>query len=279
MPPSIMPANTDLATGVSFYVCPECHGSLRTSRDALQCEACSQIFAIRNGTPEFISEELSRSLDPELKRMTTIDRLAPIYETKLWYPLILSLYGGFRCISLPQLISQISRNMSSVHGRVLDVACGPGTYGRSVARQVKEVWGIDVARSMLKQGLAYTAKEGITNMHFARARVEKLPFASGCFEGVLCCGSLHVFTDTLAALREMARVMKPAAVLSVFTFAPGDAGILKYRRIREWMRSKYDLHVFELPELKRLLELSGFERFEPQVFGSVLTFKAHRQVD
>jgi ubiquinone/menaquinone biosynthesis C-methylase UbiE len=212
-----------------------------------------------------------------LKRMTAIDRMAPIYETKLWYPIVLALYGGFRRISFPQLISRVTRNMSSVEGRVLDVACGPGTYGRRIAPQVREVWGIDVSKGMLKQGLAYTVQEGITNMHFARARVEALPFASECFDGVLCCGSLHLFADTVAALREMARVMKPAAILSVFTFTPGDAGILKYRRIRDWSTAKHGLHIFELAEMNRLLELMGFERFEPEVFGSILTFKARKQ--
>jgi len=278
MPTAIMPADTDPGTQVSFYTCPECHGVLRTSSDALQCEGCSESFAIRDGIPEFISEELSRSQDPELKRMTAIDRMAPIYETKLWYPIVLSVYGGWGRISLPQLISQVTHNISSVRDRVLDIACGPGTYGRRAARDVREVWGIDVSRGMLRQGLTYTAKDGVRNMHFARARVEKLPFRSGCFEGVLCCGSLHLFTDTLAALREMARVTQPSGVLSVFTFTPGDAGILKHRRIREWMRSKHGLHVFELPEVERLLELAGFEGFDPKVFGSILTFKAHRKV-
>ena len=166
--------------------------------------------------------------------MRFIDRMARIYETKLWYPLVLNVYGGFRSATLAQLISRVSHNVESIQGRVIDIACGPGTYGRRIASPSKEVFGIDVSMGMLQQGAAYTAKEGIPNMHFARARVEALPFEDGVFDAALCCGSLHLFTDTVIALREIARVMKPGAILSVFTFTAGRRGILKFRRMREW---------------------------------------------
>jgi ubiquinone/menaquinone biosynthesis C-methylase UbiE len=93
----------------------------------------------------------------------------------------------------------------------------------------------------------------------------------------LCCGSLHLFADTVVALREMARVMKPGAILSVFTFTAGRTGILKYGRVRERMRKKHGLHVFELPEMERYLAAADFERFEPEVLGSILTFSARKK--
>jgi ubiquinone/menaquinone biosynthesis C-methylase UbiE len=159
---------------------------------------------------------------------------------------------------------------------VLDVACGPGTFGRHAASASRPVFGIDVSRGMLRQGAAYTAREGVTNMHFARARVEALPFESGFFDAVICCGSLHLFGDTTVALREIARVMKPGAILSVFTFTAGHGGILKCRRVREWIR-KHGMHVFELAEMKQYLADSGFEGFRPEVAGSVLEFSALRR--
>jgi hypothetical protein len=77
----------------------------------------------------------------------------------------------------------------------------------------------------------------------------------------------------------MARVMKPAAVLSVFTFTAGSGGILKFRRVREYMRSRHGLHVFELSEMEQYLTASGFEDFQPEVSGSILTFSARKQAD
>ena len=272
-----MPAGASIDDELAIYVCPMCRGPLSQKEGTLRCAPCFRTYPIRDGIPDFILDELSRSADPELRRMRFIDRMARIYETRLWYPIILNVYGGFRSPSLPQLISTIAQKVQSVQGLVLDVACGPGTYGRRVASILRQVFGIDVSTGMLRQGTAYTAQEGNPHMHFARARVEALPFANEVFDATLCCGSLHLFTDTVIALREMARTMKPGAILAVFTFTAGRGGILKYRRVREWMRKRDGLHVFELPEVEQDLTTSGFGDFQSAVSGSILTFSARKK--
>ena len=267
---------TLIPSELGIYACPACKRRLRQEEGALRCPTCSQAYPVREGIPDFVQEELSQSADPELRRMRFIDRMARIYETRLWYPIVLNVYGGFRSPSLPQLVRNISQKVQATEGRVLDVACGPSTFGRRVASPSKEVFGIDVSMGMLRQGAAYAAKQGIPNVHFARARVEALPFEDGLFDATLCCGSLHLFTNTVKALREMARVMKPGAILAVFTFTAGRGGILKFPRVREWSRRDHGLHVFELREVDQFLTASGFQDFKPEVSGSVLTFSAHK---
>ena len=73
------------------------------------------------------------------------------------------------------------------------------------------------------------------------------------------------------------RVMKPGAVLSVFTFTAGRRGILRFRSMRERCRW-IGLHAFELPELEQYLTASGFTNFQPEVSGSILTFSACRTI-
>ena len=245
----------------AIYVCPTCRHLLLGDKGMLCCSDCSKAYPIVEGIPDFILEELSRSADPALRRMRFIDRMVRIYESRLWYPVVLAVYGGFRSPSLRQLISIVTQKLDSAKGRVLDVACGPGTYGRRVASASKEVFGIDVSMGMLRQGAAYVRDERIPNMHFARARVEALPFPDGFFDAALCCGSLHLFADTVTALREMARVTKPAVVLSVFTFGTGSGGILRFRRGREWSR-RNGLHAFEFSEMEDCLAAAGFEDFQ-----------------
>jgi len=63
--------------------------------------------------------------------------------------------------------------------------------------------------------------------------VEALPFQAAFFDITICCGSLHLFADTVTALREISRVMGPGAILSVFTFGAGSGGILKFRCVWE----------------------------------------------
>ena len=259
------------------YSCPACKHPLYEETGWLRCHACSKAYPIVEGIPDFILEELSRSADPVLRRMRFIDRMARIYESRLWYPIVLNIYGGFRGPSFPQLIDKVKQKVEAVTGRVLDVACGPGTYGRRVASASKEVFGIDVSMGMLRQGAAYIRDEGIPNMHFARARVEALPFADGFFDAALCCGSLHLFADTVTALREIARVMSPSAILSVFTFGAGSGGILRFRRVREHSFRHHGLHVFEVSEMEQYLATAGFEEFRPEMSGSILTFSARRR--
>lgn len=271
-----MAVETSVIGQFGIYVCPVCKRALGYETDVLSCGGCGQAYPIVAGIPEFYREELAQSADPELRRMRFIDRMAGIYESRLWYPLVLKAYGGIASPSLAQLIVAVSEAVHSISGHVLDVACGPGTFGRRVASSAREVWGIDVSRGMLRQGAAYVAAEGIGNMHFARARVEALPFPDRLFAATLCCGSLHLFTDTLIALREMARVMKPGAVLAVFTFTAGSGGILRFRSGRHWS-GKQGMHVFELPELQSYLAEAGFDDFCPEVTGSILTFTARRR--
>ncbi len=261
--------------GLENYVCPACKAGLQQQDGTLRCIACSQTYPVREGIPDFIGEELSESADPVLRRMRFIDRMARIYETNLWYPVVLKVYGGFQAPSLAQLIDTVCGKIRSAEGRVLDIACGPSTFGRHVATSTKEVFGIDVSEGMLRQGVRYVTEEGIPNVHFARARVESIPFPDCFFEAVLCYGSLHLFADTRVALREMARVMKPRAIVSVFTFTAGRGGILKFGGVREWSR-KQGLHVFELAALEEYLGASGFQDFQPKVSGSILSFSARR---
>ena len=261
---------------IEMYVCPRCKNILRHEKDMLLCRTCSKAYPIQDGIPDFLLEELAQSKDPELRRMRYIDRMARIYETRLWYPIVLKAYGGFQSSSFAQLIHTVSEKVHSTKGRVLDVACGPGTYGRRIASPSREVFGIDVSMGMLRQGAAYTANSTIPDVHFARARVEALPFEDNLFDATLCCGSLHLFTDTVIALREMARVMRPGAILAVFTFTAGRSGILKFRSVREYYRKNLGLHTFDLTELEDYLSASGFSDFQPEVSGSILTFSARR---
>ena len=140
-----MTADTSVASELGIYACPLCKRLLRHAEGVLRCSTCSQAYPIREGIPDFIREELSRSADPVLRRMRFIDRMARIYETRLWYPIVLKVYGGFHSPSLAQLVSTVSQKVQATQGRLLDIACGPGTFGRRIASPSKEVFGIDVS--------------------------------------------------------------------------------------------------------------------------------------
>jgi ubiquinone/menaquinone biosynthesis C-methylase UbiE len=204
-----------------------------------------------------------------------LDFAARIYETCV-YPLVCNLLGGWRSASLRELAGEISNIVGSVDGLVLDAACGPGTYGRRIASKSRVIYGIDASMSMLRRGVRYVERDHIPNVHFARAKVEALPFRTGMFDATICAGSLNHFSDTLLALREIGRTMKNRAPLAVMCFAVGTRGLFKYRRIRE-NSEKGGGHIFELPQLDQYVAEAGFEDFHPHAHGSILVFSARKK--
>ena len=122
----------------------------------------------------------------------------------------------------------------------------------------------------LQQGMTHIAREGITGIRLARARVEELPFENAVFDGVICGGSLHLFPDTVLALREIARTLKAGAPLAVTTFVAGNAPLTRL------MKRRKNMHVFQIPDLQQYLTEAGFEGFEPKLDGTFLTFSARK---
>ena len=261
------------AADLEVFACPRCKGKLAAVIAGLRCVPCNHLYETSGDIPDFLLENPAQTANPFLRRVKSMDRLAAVYESKLWYPVVLNLFGGLGCATLPQLVAIIREMVGPVTGRILDVATGPGTFGRRVASPSRRVYGIDISLGMLARGIAYSRRERVANICFARAMVEALPFGNAVFDAALCCGSLHLFPDTVAALREISRTLKPGARLIVVTVCAGSAGLLRFRRIRARLRRR-GLRVFAIPELEPELALAGFSNYRPAAYGSILTFSA-----
>ena len=257
------------------YVCPSCKGPLARDGQAFDCRACRATYPIVDRIPDFAPPNLR--ISPALRAFLNIPLIGRVYESRLWYPVILKIFGGSRAPSFEALMGKVAAMVAPESGMVLDVACGPGTLGRRIASSTRTVYGIDISWSMLRQGVAYVTQEGIGNVEFARASADALPFPDAFFNVALCGGALHLFPDTVVVLREIARVMQPHALLAVTTFTPARTGILSSERIRERVQSRGGLRLFELAQLEGYLTQAGFEDFRPQLDGSVVTFGARKR--
>jgi ubiquinone/menaquinone biosynthesis C-methylase UbiE len=247
-------------------------------------------YPIIDGVPDFILEDLADSSNRSLRSIGKLDSstwfwlAARTYETCI-YPLVCNLLGGWRSSSLKKLAGEISDIVGSVDGIVLDAACGPGTYGRRVASKSRVIYGIDASMSMLRRGVRYVQRDDVPNVHFARTKVEALPFQAGIFDAAICAGSLNHFSDTAFALHEIGRTMKTGAPLAVMCFAVSNwsevkQGLFKYRRIRgRYLKSPKEGggRIFEFPELDQYLAEAGFEGFRPHAQGSIVVFSARKR--
>jgi ubiquinone/menaquinone biosynthesis C-methylase UbiE/uncharacterized protein YbaR (Trm112 family) len=262
--------------GFGTYVCPTCKGELERKGKNLLCQTCQGVYPVRRGIPDFIIEDLTQSTNPIFRNLKDFDRLATVYETWFWYHMILNIFGGLGSISRKGLVRHVREMLKTDRGMLLDAACGPGTLGRRLASPSTVVYGIDISMGMLRKGLLLAKRDHMHNVHFARAKVEQLPFREYCFDAAVCGAALHLFSDTVSALRKIGGVLKKGAPLAVTTFIAGSKGILRFRHIRQHLRKDHGIHIFQLPELEQYLSKAGFTDFDPRVYGSAIVFGARK---
>jgi SAM-dependent methyltransferase len=104
--------------------------------------------------------------------------------------------------------------------KVLDVGCGLGLFAIGAAKRLKtgRVTGVDIQPADAARENAKL--EGVTDkIRIETADYLKLPFQNDSFDVVLSSLALHNLesvTDRAAALREMARVLKPGGRAAIF---------------------------------------------------------------
>jgi arsenite methyltransferase len=102
--------------------------------------------------------------------------------------------------------------------RVVDVGSGAGIDSLISAKMVGPdglVIGIDMTEAMLEMARKSAREAGSGNVEFREGLAESLPVPDGWADVVISNGVLNLVPDKLAALQEMARVLKPAGRLQI----------------------------------------------------------------
>ena len=260
-----------------LYVCSQCKGTLQPQPTLLHCATCSRDYPIVNAIPDFLLVRPEDSANSILHDINKLGRWAWLYDTSLWYPLVLTMYAGWGVLSFTDILAYVRQAITPVKGLLLDVATGPGVYGRRLAGQGRTVYGIDISLDMMRLGQAKVQQESISGMNFARADVEALPFGDQMFSGGIASGGLHLFPDPHKALLEINRTLQQGAPLVVLTFIWSDCGALKYEWARRRVRDRRRLNVLELAALPELLDKTGFEQFIAEARGGVVLFTVRKR--
>jgi ubiquinone/menaquinone biosynthesis C-methylase UbiE len=165
------------------------------------------------------------------------------------------------------LVPELLARAAPRHGeRVLDVACGTGAAARGVAPLVGSpgtVVGLDVNLAMLAVAGGRSAPRGAA-IEWREGSAEDLPFAAGVFDLVLCQQGLQYFSDRVAAVREMRRVLAPTGRVAVavwrgverFPFDAALNAIIERRLGAPVLTTPYALG--DPRDLRELLEEGGF---------------------
>ncbi|MCK2041177.1 bifunctional demethylmenaquinone methyltransferase/2-methoxy-6-polyprenyl-1,4-benzoquinol methylase UbiE [Chromohalobacter salexigens] len=168
---------------------------------------------------------------------------------------------------------------------VLDIAGGTGDLALKFSRLVGprgRVVLADINASMLRVGRDKLLDNGVgDNVEYVQANAEALPFADNSFDCITIAFGLRNVTDKDAALRSMARVLKPGGRLLVLEFSkPASAALSRlydeysFRvlpRMGEWVAQDGESYRYlaesirmhpDQETLKAMMENAGLERVE-----------------
>lgn len=138
----------------------------------------------------------------EIEKGQVIASAAEVYE-EFFVPALF--------IDWPAPIIDAARIKPGQH--VLDVACGTGILARAAAERVGPdgaVVGVDI-----NEGMLAVAKEKAAQIEWRNGPAEALPFENDSFDAVVSQFALMFFEDKVAAIKEMARVLRPGGHLAV----------------------------------------------------------------
>ncbi|WP_339105600.1 methyltransferase domain-containing protein [Haloterrigena salinisoli] len=277
----------------SAYRCRRCGRRLSGRDGELSCPNCGATIPIVDGIPRFpVPDGVGDS-----SHETFFDRLAPVYETPVWFRPLYRFIGGATAprddrstIASMLDLEAGAETACEIEGddedegesegepealTVLDVACGTGRIARRVAADAGAVLGVDISGEMLERAQRYAAREGVETVAFARMSADRLWLDADAFDRVACCWALHILPDVAAALDETYRVLRPGGRFVGTTLV--DEYVLDLAPVRAVARGTLGAEPFTVSELREALRAAGFSAIEFDRRGAALFFRARAE--
>jgi len=93
--------------------------------------------------------------------------------------------------------------------RVLEVAPGPGYLAIEIARRGQyQITGLDISHSFVEIA-SRNAREARVDIDFRQGNASAMPLPESTFDVILCRAAFKNFSQPVAAMNEMHRVLKP----------------------------------------------------------------------
>lgn len=160
-----------------------------------------------------------------------------------------------------RIFKRMTLQMSAVREghRVLDLAGGTGDLAALFAPVVGDegiVVLADINGEMIRVGRDRLTDRGIARVAFCQANGERLPFPDGTFNCITIGFGLRNFTDKVAALAELNRVLVPDGTLLVLEFSKPTSPLVEagYRAFRSLWPGMGKLLVGDAASYRYLVE-------------------------
>jgi SAM-dependent methyltransferase len=178
-----------------IYCCSRCHGALAKGAQGLACVACEARYPERGGVVRFVGSDnyaknfgfqWNRFRATQLDSQNGLDRSARRFWAETRWP------------------SDMSGEL------VLEAGSGAGRFTEIIARTGARLFTFDYTEAV---DANYGSNEAATNVDFAQADINAMPFRDGTFDRVACLGVLQHTPSARDALASLVRVLKPGGYL------------------------------------------------------------------
>jgi len=141
----------------------------------------------------------------------------------------------YRDIQLPRVFAPWAQVLLQIQPPrpgevVLDVATGPGTVARQAAALVGprgRVVGVDISAAMLSVARLWEVESEAAPLEYVEAPSTAMPLSNATFDVAYCQQGLQHMSDSLAALREIRRLLKPGGRLGVAVWKQSPFGLFR----------------------------------------------------
>jgi SAM-dependent methyltransferase len=186
--------------------CPDCRAAI--DAEPPRCRGCGRVFELQHGIPLLLPSELNG--DTETRQQALYTAVAHEYDD-VFPRHIAEHYIDKR--------TRLVKELLPLGGLVLDVGCGTGQLGAAIASEGFDVFGVDLAASMLDKA----RQRGLVGTYAATTSL--LPFVDDTFDLALTVATLHHLETparVAATVSEMGRVVKRGGFVVLWDHNPAN---------------------------------------------------------
>lgn len=202
------------------WTCPRCQGSLRAGDSRWNCLNCGADYRALRGIPDlrlFNDPYLANDVDWALAQ--ELDAAFPRCDFRQlldrYYDLAQDVRPAQRARQVRHILTAPSRvvrwrdALGDVHGTLLDLGCGSGSFLSAMGQDAPMLAGVDIAMRWLLVARKRLDEEGLGAIPLACACAERLPIGPDQLGGIIAGDVFEHVADQASTLDEAHRVLRP----------------------------------------------------------------------